>query len=173
MNGNCHFINGIAVTTLVSLNIDNFIKITNISIDNRQAFLTCLVLGGVLGSIFPDIDNPTSHFGQLARPFSTIIAALGCLVGKRDYNHRWILHDLTLNVLGFYLCTLFFPYLTGFFIGTLSHLALDTLNPSGIPVFFGMGNLTLAKVPSNSRLGTLLSYACAVALFILTFFVIK
>ena len=165
MNGNCHFINGIAVTTLISLNIDNIAKLTNTPINDKPAVITCLVLGGILGSIFPDIDNPKSNMGQLAKPVSTIIGAINKLTGRSDYDHRSIFHDIAFSVIGLTLSLLFFPYISGFFIGTLSHIFLDSFTPRGIPFIFGIGHFHIASIPSASKRAIVVSYLFATLLF--------
>ena len=131
MNINCHFVYGAAVGSMLALNIATVSNaIPNIT--NTPETATLFVLGGVLGGIFPDIDNPSSHMGSLSAPVSTIIGKINEKLGKVGSNHRGILHDPTVYIAGLILSYLFFTPLIGFFIGCLSHLFLDMFNPKGI-----------------------------------------
>lgn len=132
MNGNCHFVYGAAVGTTVVVNLDMVSSVLP-QITNTPETATLFILGGLLGGIFPDIDNPSSHMGKLAAPLSTIIGAVGRLHGKVGSNHRGILHDPTVYIIGLLLSYMYIPSLTGFFVGCLSHLFLDMFNPKGIP----------------------------------------
>ena len=137
MNGNCHFIFGASVGALSSVLLQTDATQTALMVS------TCLI-----GSIFPDIDNPNSNFGQLTKPVSTIIGKIHKAEGKKAYQHRGILHSLTLYSVGLILSYLFFPYLLGFFVGALSHIFLDMFSPSGVPVFL-FRRIRLARVPSS------------------------
>ena len=58
MNGNCHFIFGASVGTAVAINTDILNSyLPNIAATPETA--TLFVLGGLIGGIFPDIDNRT------------------------------------------------------------------------------------------------------------------
>lgn len=90
----------------------------------------------LIGSVFPDIDNPDSSFGHMTKPVSTLIGSVSGAVGKTGSNHRGVFHDFGAHLSGLVLSLLFMPSLAFFFMGTLSHLFLDMFNPSGIPVMF-------------------------------------
>ena len=126
MNGNCHFWFGTTVgfATASLFRLESYEAIACIS--------TC-----ILGSIFPDIDNPVSNMGQLSVPISTIIGKIQKRNGRHGSHHRWVFHDVSIYATGLYLCYRFYPSMLGFFIGTLSHLFLDFFNPDGIR-FFGI-----------------------------------
>ncbi len=154
MNGNCHFIFGASVGALSSVLLQT---------DPTQTALlmsTCLI-----GSIFPDIDNPNSNFGQLTKPVSTLIGKIQKLEGKKAYQHRGILHSLALYSCLLVASYIFFPFMTGFFIGALSHLFLDMFNPSGVPVFL-FRRMRLAKIPSSNEKICLLTTVVMTALVI-------
>ena len=140
MNGNCHFVLGMGVSATAIL-------LTEPNIDMASG-LTAMIL---LGSIFPDIDNPTSHFGQLTKPISTIIGKIGEAVGKSEYNHRGVFHDIFLYGIGLVFCIYYKLALMWFFIGTLSHLFLDSLTKAGIPIMLGQGRFRLAKFKSGDK----------------------
>lgn len=157
MNGNCHFVYGVAVATALSLNIDKlstFIPALTVSPEN----VTLLIFGGLLGGIFPDIDNPTSYVGKLSSPLSNGIGKISEVTGKTGFNHRGIFHDPIIYLIGLFLCCKYFSPLIGFFVGCLSHLLLDMFNPIGIPFLFGIKRLRLAKIPSASKEGIVFTW---------------
>lgn len=133
MNGNCHFVYGAAVGTALTMNLD---KVTTIlpQVTNTSETATLFILGGLLGGIFPDIDNESSHIGKLSAPVSTVIGFINEFTGKTGTNHRGILHDPIIYLIGLVLCYLYFPPMVGFFIGCLSHIFLDLFNPKGVPI---------------------------------------
>ena len=99
MNGNCHFVYGATVGSMVALNIDKIsMVLPHIAYSPETA--TLFVLGGLLGGIFPDIDNPSSYIGKLAAPISTLIGAINKKLGKVGANHRGILHDPIIYIIG-------------------------------------------------------------------------
>lgn len=167
MNGNCHFVFGVSTATALALNIDKienlmqtYLPIDGMGID--ETTITLFVLGGLLGSIFPDIDNPKSHFGQLTKPLSTVIGKIGEQFGKTGCRHRGIFHDLMIYVIGFVLTILYFPPLIGFFTGCLSHLFLDCFNPMGIPCLFTRRGIHLGKMYADSTSAIVFSYAVSI-----------
>lgn len=138
MNGNCHFILGMGVAAAAIITTE-----PNIDMATGLASMT------LLGSIFPDIDNPNSHFGQLTKPVSSVICSIGEKFGKKGSNHRGIFHDIVLYGVGLFLCIYFNLALRWFFIGALSHLFLDCMNPAGIPIILGMGKFRILKFKSG------------------------
>lgn len=163
MNGNCHFIFGssvgFATATLLS---SSLINIDEKYISNLPLFTTCMVATCLIGSIFPDIDNPSSHMGQLAKPLSTLIGRVSALAGKKGSHHRGLFHDPFLYFLGLVLSIFCFLPMTGFFIGALSHLFLDCFNPSGIRMLGGYKWIRFAKIPSGSRESIILTWVFSV-----------
>lgn len=150
MNGNCHFVFGAALGTSISVNIE-LIASALPNIAHTPETVTLFIMGGVLGGIFPDIDNPTSYFGKLASPISKIFGSIGKATGKTGKNHRGIMHDPALYIACLLICYFYFSPLIGFFVGCLSHLFLDMFNPSGIPFLFGAAHLHLGKITSGSK----------------------
>ena len=134
MNINCHFVYGAAVGSMLALNIATISNaIPNIT--NTPETATLFVLSGILGGIFPDIYNPSSHMGSMSAPVSTIIGQINKKLGKIGANHRGILHAPLIYLIGLVLSYFFFLPLIGFFIGCLSHLFLDMFNPKDILFF--------------------------------------
>lgn len=159
MNGNCHFIFGAAVGSMVALNLGAISTVLP-QVTNTPETATLMVMGGLLGGIFPDIDNPSSHIGQLSAPVSTIIGKVNKLCGKKGANHRGILHDPFIYLIGL-VCVYFgFAPLLGFLLGCFSHIFLDMFNPKGIPLFFGLFNLSLAKFKSGELSSIIFTWIC-------------
>ncbi len=83
-----------------------------------------------LGSLLPDIDHPQSWAGRKLRPISVPISMV--------FGHRGITHSL-LAVLA---CVFGLAFLSSqwvaapVIIGYLSHLAADSLTPSGVPLLW-------------------------------------
>jgi|GEM_PF-361034 len=99
-----------------------------------------------LGSLFPDIDTTASFIGRI---FSPIALSL-----ERRFGHRTITHSL----LGMMVFALIFISLVFFrnklfficlILGYLSHILIDALNKSGVPLFYP--NLIRAVIPGNER----------------------
>ena len=153
MNGNCHFVYGASVATALSMNMDKLsaiIPTLAVSPEN----ITLLIFGGLIGGIFPDLDNPTSYVGKLSSPLS---------------KHRGILHDPLVYLVGLFLCCQHFTPLIGFFIGCLSHLFLDMFNPAGVPFLFGVKHLHLMKIPSGSRESVIFTWLNVVLVLVVGF----
>lgn len=151
MNGNCHFLFGTACVSMIALNANA-----------DAATTTLLITGGLIGSIFPDIDNPKSHMGKLAAPLSTLIGSFSALFGKSREHHRGIFHDFGIYLIGLAVCYFYFSPLIGFFIGCLSHLILDMFNPSGVPFLFGVRHIHLGRIASGSKASVLFTWICVV-----------
>lgn len=158
MNGNCHFMYGATVGSMVALNLDRIVT-TFPNITDTPETATLFVLGGLVGGIFPDIDNPTSHIGKLSAPISTVIGKINHLLGKVGANHRGILHDPIIYIAAAILSYMFFPPLIGFIIGCISHLFLDMFNPKGIP-FFLFKKVSIAKINSGETGSIVFTWVC-------------
>lgn len=171
MNGNCHFIFGASVGTMLAMNMDKISQALP-HLTNSSETATLFVLGGLLGGIMPDIDNPVSYVGKLTVPVSTVIGKTGELFGKSGAMHRGILHDPITYLAGLAISYLYCPSLCGFFIGCLTHLFLDLFNPAGIPFLFGVKHLRLGKIKSGSNLSIILTWVLVV-LAVLTGFLCK
>lgn len=150
MNGNCHFIFGASLGTAFAMNVDKLETVLP-QLTNSPETATLFVLGGLIGGIFPDIDNPTSYIGKLTVPVSSVIGKFGELAGKTGPMHRGILHDPVVYLTGLILSYMLCPSLVGLFLGCISHLYLDVFTPAGIPLFFGAKHLRLAKIKSGSQ----------------------
>ncbi len=166
MNGNCHFLFGAALSTAAVMNLELINSyLPNISATPETA--TLFILGGLVGSIFPDIDSSTSYIGKLAYPISRYINKVSKCFGKEKEYHRGILHDPTLYIAGLVLSYLFFSPIVGLFLGCLSHLFLDMFNPAGISLFLGASRLSLAGIKSGSKFS--IAFTWGMTFFVLAF----
>lgn len=165
MNGNCHFIFGAALGTAFAMNMDK-LETALSHLNSSPETATLFVLGGLIGGIFPDIDNPNSYIGKLTVPVSSVIGTFGELAGKTGPMHRGILHDPIVYITGLILSYMFCPSLVGLFLGCISHLYLDMFTPAGIPLFLGFKHLRLAKIKSGSQQSVIFTWlnVCAVIL---------
>jgi len=118
--------------------------------------ITVTAIGtGILGGLIPDIDHPNSKISQKLKPVSKIINLI--------FSHRGLFHTPILYVIIWGLLTLQIvdPYwrflINAMFAGIASHLILDSLNPTGIPLFFPVEHKrrNFANIKTGSWLETL------------------
>ena len=113
-----HIAGAIALTLLVD---------TQLTLTPKQELL--LYSSCVLGALIPDIDHPTSKINK-CNPFTGII---GDLIGHRTLTHSLLgllIFNLILYIVNFKSIVL------GFNIGYISHLLLDMMTVSGIPLLY-------------------------------------
>lgn len=121
-----HIIGGATAATIFTLAT----SYTDVSLETLGA----AIVTGAIGGLIPDIDHPNSKISQNLKPASTIINLL--------FSHRGLFHVPIFYVViwGLLLFQITNPYWLFFtntmFIGIMSHLLLDALNPRGIPMFF-------------------------------------
>ncbi len=166
MNGNCHFIFGATLGTAFAMNLDKLETVLP-QLTNSSETATLFVLGGLIGGIFPDIDNPTSYIGKLTAPLSSVIGKFGELSGKVGPMHRGILHDPIVYFTGLVLSYIYCPSLVGLFLGCISHLYLDTFTPAGIPILFGAKRFRLAKIKSGSQQSVIFTWLNVFVVFLI------
>lgn len=170
MNGNCHFIFGTALGTALAVNVSRIAEVLP-EIHSSSEMQTLFILGGVIGGIFPDIDNPASYMGKLSVPVSTWIGEVSKVFGKTEQKHRGLLHDPAVYLIGLILAYLNCPAWCGFFIGCLSHLFLDMFNPSGVPFLLGIRHLHLGKIVSGSKESVIFTWLCTAGVLLIGFLV--
>jgi membrane-bound metal-dependent hydrolase YbcI (DUF457 family) len=107
-----------------------------------------IVVGSALGSILPDIDQPTSDFWD--------VIPLGEWIGKVTSKSLGGHRNLSHSILGYVLFVWLFSWLSSTFlrtdtidhvillqsfeIGLLMHLIADAVTVQGIPLFWPLGN---------------------------------
>ncbi len=124
---------------------------------------------GIAGSAFPDIDHPNSIISKKLK--------LGGKIIPFFFSHRGLFHTPFLYTMIGVIVLLFHPsasiqtYLTFFMIGVGSHILLDMLNPSGIPVFFPITKkkYPLLHIPSSGIADTVLRYLFIASAIVLSF----
>jgi inner membrane protein len=96
------------------------------------SFNPTIAVWAVFGALLPDLDTPKSAIGRLLRPLAVWL--------ERKYGHRQATHSLlALGLLSFVtapLINLKLFWWLALLSGYLSHLILDSLNKSGVPLFF-------------------------------------
>lgn len=150
MNGNCHLLFGTAVGSMCALNTQHISSLFP-SIQNSSETMALFVLGGIVGSVLPDIDNSSSYVAKLCYPLGKPFYAMQKLQNKKEWQHRGIMHDCGIYLIGLFLSLNYLPCLVGLFIGLISHIFLDMFNPSGVPFLFGVKYLHLGKIKSNDK----------------------
>lgn len=156
MNGNCHLLFGLSVGTALAINLDK-IALLLPNITNTPETKALFVLGGALGGILPDIDNPRSYVGKLTVPISSVVAGVSEAFGKSGKYHRGIFHDLGLYLLLLLMSYQGLPAVIGLFMGCISHLYLDMFNPAGIPFLF-VKRIRLGNIPSGEAGATVFTW---------------
>jgi len=100
----------------------------------------------VLGSLLPDIDTTASRLGKMFLPVSSYL--------ERRFGHRTLTHSLLgwvifslmgLPLLMFKLKEIYFCFIFGVF----SHILIDAVNKSGVPLFYP--HLIRAVLPKNEK----------------------
>lgn len=130
MRGDTHIIGGVATgMALVAGNMTGTISL--LPPNDPLSYLT-VATACIIGSLLPDIDIPNSKAGRKVRWLST---AINESVGHRTFFHSPV---FLLTIVGLFL--LLAPkYLwvgVSLALGGVSHLLLDMLNESGIPLFW-------------------------------------
>lgn len=100
-----------------------------------------------VGSLFPDIDLPSSTIGKSVKPLSLIINRL---FGHRGLFHAPLLYLLAASALiSGIKGSIWFALVLGFFYGITLHLLQDMMTRDGIPFFY-----PVTKKISLSRMKT-------------------
>lgn len=122
MTGKTHFIGGLAVGFATSY-VFNF----DTTLVNLGLWYGACGLGGLL----PDIDHQHAPISKILFPISWAI--------RKKWSHRTMTHSLIFLFLIPLLLLVFTRNLyiiMGIFTGILSHLIMDMLNPTGVPLFY-------------------------------------
>ena len=111
----------------------------------QQLFIFAL---SIAGGLFPDIDLQTSTIGKNMRHISRLINKL--------FGHRNLFHAPILYIAIHIALITYFPaykiYVTAWSVGVASHLLLDMLNPTGIPLFYPISKkYRLAKIRTSGE----------------------
>ena len=115
-----------------------------------------LLAGAATGALLPDIDHRGSKVSRSSAAGKVTSFAVSALTTHRGVVHTpafVLLCGVALGAVSFFANGLIGPaLLLGLIVGMLSHLALDTLNPSGIMWLWPLSKkrLHLASIRTNS-----------------------
>jgi len=114
-----------------------------LGLPNAEA--TPIMAGAAVGSLLPDIDHPESSFGRKVRIISIPI---NHILGHRGLTHSLVFVAIT------YVCALYFGSSVALAaaLGVFTHLLLDMLNPSGVPLLYPVkGRLHILEIKTGSQ----------------------
>lgn len=178
MNGKAHLLVGTATGAFLGMTLKS-------TLDANTVVAGAFAAGCMAGSLFPDIDTPSSYIGQ-AFPF--ISAPLNALCGHRgrkangEYSggilqgavHAPLPYLLLLLFAGTVYRTvglnLFVAIIAGFGLGGLLHLVQDMLTKSGIPILWPIFRRNLSICPMKT--GSILEIPISIALVLLLVFAV-
>ncbi|WP_028401073.1 metal-dependent hydrolase [Ectobacillus panaciterrae] len=155
MRGHTHLLAGAALALATS-------KYTHI-----EANTIWFTSAAAFGALLPDIDHPKSTLGRIIKPISWALHSI--------FGHRTITHSLLfLFIVTSLLWTVFpnYPFVVmGICIGVISHLMLDALTVSGIPLLYPLK--TKIRFPFYTRTGSFTELVLFVLLVITNFVLIR
>ena len=171
MRGDTHILGGVTLATGVTL-ISGIYMPQNIE-QSKVSFLVfgSYLLGAGIGAVLPDIDKKGSTVSNRAKIVSFISRVL--------FTHRGFTHSLlamlilcaVLLPIGYYSPNQnFLPFMVGIIVGFDSHLLLDSLNPTGIMLFYPF-NIHISFARINT--GGLIEKLFKILLFICLIFFLK
>ena len=173
MMGKTHLSGGLASGLLATqLNIDKILLSSEASTNPINA--VALISGSAIGSLLVDIDHINSIAGRKLRIFSIPMNLLQRLFSflklknaSKMFGHRGITHSVLLWVVFLVALlsqvnkidmtvtqnSLIVYFLFGIIVGAFSHLFLDSLTVSGIPVFlpFSFKRFRLLRIRTGTK----------------------
>ena len=124
MLGKTHMIAGMTIAGLYACSADT----------TSLPYITAAITAGAIGGLLPDIDHPNSKISHKLKPVSKIVNLL--------FSHRGLFHTPAFYIILWAIVIWQFSnpanilFINSLFLGVMSHLFLDALNPTGIPLFF-------------------------------------
>jgi len=105
-------------------------------------------IGLVIGSFFPDIDEPNSYIGKKLSFLSKPLREIGL-------KHRTLTHSIFFPFILF-LIIAFIPdldtfFIKGFIVGIILHIIGDAITISGVPIFYPISKKRYFLLPSFLR----------------------
>lgn len=119
----------------------------------EQEYAIMFLLATLIGSLFPDLDEPGSFLSRRVQIISILISLFT--------THRGITHTIAI-VLVYALVGSYFVFeydsakyvLFGFIIGNIIHLMGDMATKSGVKIFYPLTNKSFHLLPKSMRLYT-------------------
>lgn len=149
MNYKTHTAGGLLVGVATAVPMSNYLEISTLL---PTMLGVGFVISSIVGSLFVDLDHKGSYFGRRFRITSTIFSSI--------FGHRGATHS-PLFMLGFtivlYMLSRFFYvgmpsvyFSVAFYLGAMSHIALDWLTVGGVPLLYPLRNKK-AKDPKQRK----------------------
>ena len=148
INYHAHRISGICVGLSFS--------IATMPSENGLTYLAVITGSSLVGSLLPDIDEPQSYIGKKVKPISKAI--------KFTAGHRGLFHTLLMCFAFPFIYFLIndIPQIQNFIniisyiiiglpIGYLSHLLMDMMTVSGVPLFWPIINKKISILPLKTN----------------------
>ena len=134
MNGQTHKLGGLCTGIVTSS-----LLVQDLSSSKQILLAGILISGSLIGSLIPDIDHRQSQIGKKMKITSFIVNKL---CGHRKLTHAPLLYIVLFTIFLFPAIlsgnfnTLYFNFILGILLGIASHLFLDSLTVSGIPLLY-------------------------------------
>ena len=140
-------------------------SIYNINIASTSNLPISFYIGLIIGSFFPDIDEPNSYIGKKLSFLSKTLRKIGL-------KHRTLTHSIFFPF-SLFLIIAFVPkldtfFIRGFIIGIMLHIIGDAITVSGVPIFYPLSKKRYFLLPSFLRF-KVGGIAENIIIFILTF----
>ena len=147
-----------------------FGEVAGLLLNQPSPELGLLTLTSSVAALAPDLDQPNSKASRYG--LNRLVAyPLNKLFGHRGFIHSPLLY---LGLTGTLILLRVVPmwFWLGFFLGAISHLVLDTLNPSGIRWLWpGKHAYSLAKIKTGSTGENIFAIGLLVLIAVTTFLV--
>jgi inner membrane protein len=124
-----------------------------------------IVTAACIGGLLPDIDHKNS---KISKEFKAV-----SLVARTMSSHRGLFHTpilwIALGALGYFMLPQYFMmWIAPALFGVASHLFLDMLNPTGVPLLWPVSSKKwhIATIKTGSKVEKILASACTAAIVI-------
>lgn len=152
MMGRTHKLGGLCTGVIAST------IMTELPITTDKLIIDGIIIGtAVFGSLLPDIDHTNSTIGKQHKILSK---CTNVLFGHRGITHAPLVYFLSFGLIFYFLNTidtLLKPFIIagifGLFLGIMSHLLLDMITKSGIPILypFSKEKVNIARFSSSKH----------------------
>ncbi|MEE1504392.1 MAG: metal-dependent hydrolase [Acutalibacteraceae bacterium] len=152
MTGTTHYIGGVlAGVALVACATPDLTSVKGV------ATATAMVLVSSISSILPDIDHENSKASKKFKILSLVyklVSRIGKAFNSDVFEHRGIMHTLIVPIILLFISFVVTNHFADCLIvagmfGYLSHIVLDALNPTGVPVLSPFYNKKIRLLPKG------------------------